>query len=184
MVSIDGFHELPPDSPLAFLNPDNAAAVASDPAVIAAAMNGGVSAAFDLAFPNPNDGIMAPNGTTFYRLSSPEQYGNCGPIVSIDDFAQPVNPDPVNVVLTLTNSSTSVRRFQENKPGWIVSITCDCRLPGTTQLPHRLAPDDASFVIEPKILNRTNKKARRIGPSCSIEQLLGAKGLEPLTSRM
>lgn len=87
VVFLNGYHELPPDSPLFFQNPDNAVAVASNPAVISAAMNGGLGVAFDLAFPNPNGGIMATNGTTFYRLSSPEHYGSCGPIVSIDDFA-------------------------------------------------------------------------------------------------
>ncbi|MDX2139263.1 MAG: SH3 domain-containing protein [Chloroflexota bacterium] len=97
VVYLDGYNELPPDSPLAFLNADNAVAVASDPDVIAAAVNGGVDAAFDLAFPNPNGGVMAPNGTIFYRLSDPEHVGTCGPIVNVADDLVSVPDDDVEL---------------------------------------------------------------------------------------
>ena len=121
VVSIDGYNELPPDSPLAFLNPDNAVAVASDPAVIAAAMNGGLAVAFDLAFPNPNGGIMAPNGTTFYRLSSPEHIGNCGPIVSIDDFASLPDDGVVQALQCFTQPGTTLV-----ESCWCESSDSDC----------------------------------------------------------
>jgi len=110
VVFLDGFHELPPDSVLYFQDPDNAVAVVSDQSVIDAAMSGGVGAAFNLAFPNPNGGIMATNGTTFYRLSSPEHVGNCGPIVpdAIDDFAvADGGPDVAQAIQCFTKPGTS-----------------------------------------------------------------------------
>ncbi|MFN8529807.1 MAG: hypothetical protein U0670_14475 [Anaerolineae bacterium] len=86
VVSMDGYHELPPDSPLYFQDPDHAVAVASDQSDIDAAVSGGLGTAFNMAYPNPNGGVQAANGTIFYRLSDPEHVGNCGPIVAIDDL--------------------------------------------------------------------------------------------------
>ncbi len=95
VLFLNGLHELPPESPLFFQNPDNAIAAVSDQSVISAAMSGGLGAAFNLAYPNPNGGVMATNGTMLYRLSAPEHYGNCGPIVAIDDLVSVPEDDQV-----------------------------------------------------------------------------------------
>lgn len=118
---INGYNALPPDSPLAFLDPDNAVAAASDMAVVSQAIAGGVSAAFPLAFPNPNGGVMAPNGTMFYRLSSPEHHGNCGPIVG----GAPGG-------LTVADADPGVQALQcFVKPGTTIVSDCWCETSDT-----------------------------------------------------
>lgn len=108
VISIDGYNELPPESPYFFQNPDNAFAVASDQALIDAAISGGVSAASPLAFPNPNGGVMAVNGTIFYRLSDPDHVGTCGPIVAIDDLVIAGDAPEPQAIQCFTRPGTTI----------------------------------------------------------------------------
>lgn len=94
VITMNGFNMLPPESPLFFQDTDHAVAAASEQSDISAAINGGVGIATNMAFPNPNGGVQAANGTTFYRLSDADHIGNCGPIVAIDDLVS--SPDSGN----------------------------------------------------------------------------------------
>lgn len=121
VILMHGYNELPPDSPYFFQDPDHAVAAVSDQSVIDAAISGGVSAASPLAFPTPNGGVVAANGTMFYRLSDAEHVGNCGPIVAIDDLTTVRDTGEPQAIQCFTRPGTTLV-----ESCWCESADSDC----------------------------------------------------------